>query len=172
MKYHITFAMIFSPQLLAGYYIYIHKYAPCHFVSSKKECSLHIPSGYFCSKPYMYQIYLLRTTGNKEWWTSSCVFYCCVSRTQSDMLGIEKTKSDHTYQEEGRMRTMVYCYVHFVTLKIILRKAYHQKEQHIKSKEKCCHPLYLSPRKKSMQKIKDVVWQEDACMYLWSLRLV
>ena len=71
---------------------------------------------------------------------------------------------------------MVYCYVHFVTLKIILRKAYHQKEQHIKSKEKCCHPLYLSPRKKSMQKIKDVVWQEDACllpcMYLWSLRLV
>ena len=125
---------------------------------------------------YMYQIYLLRTTGNKEWWTSSCVFYCCVSRTQSDMLRIEKTKSDHTYQEEGRMRTMVYCYVHFVTLKIILRKAYHQKEQHIKSKEKCCHPLYLSPRKKSMQKIKDVVWQGDACllpcMYLWSLRLV
>ena len=60
-------------------------------------CSLHIPSGYFCSKTYMYQIYLLRTTGNKEWWTSSCVFYCCVSRTQSDMLGIEKTKSDHTY---------------------------------------------------------------------------
>ena len=83
--------------LRVTYYIYIHKYSPCHFVSSKKECSLHIPSGYFCSKPYMYQIYLLRTTGNKEWWTSSCVFYCCVSRTQSDMLGIEKTKSDHTY---------------------------------------------------------------------------
>ena len=39
------FAILFSPQLLAGSnmtkntdYIYIHKYAPCHFVSSKKEC--------------------------------------------------------------------------------------------------------------------------------------
>ena len=38
MKYPIGFAILFSPQLLAGYYIYIHKYAPCHFVSSKKEC--------------------------------------------------------------------------------------------------------------------------------------
>ena len=183
MKYPNRFAILFSPQLLAGYdQIYIlHIYSQmcplllCIF-KERMCCSLHIPSGYFCSKAYMYQIYLLRTTGNKEWWTSSCVFYCCVSRTQSDMLRIEKTKSDHTYQEEGRMRTMVYCYVHFVTLKIILRKAYHQKEQHIKSKEKCCHPLYLSLRKKSMQKIKDVVWQEDACllpcMYLWSLRLV
>ena len=46
MKYPMGFAILFSPQLLAGvsnmtkntYYIYIHKYAPCHFVSSKKEC--------------------------------------------------------------------------------------------------------------------------------------
>ena len=47
------------------------------------------------SIPYIQFIYSL-TTGNKEWWTSSCAFYCCVSRTQSDMLGKEKTKSDHT----------------------------------------------------------------------------
>ena len=42
MKYPIKSAMIFSPQLLPDYiytyYIYIYKYAPCHFVSSKKEC--------------------------------------------------------------------------------------------------------------------------------------
>ena len=38
MKYPMGFAILFSPQLLAGYYIHIHKYAPCHFVSSKKEC--------------------------------------------------------------------------------------------------------------------------------------
>ena len=104
MKYPNRFAILFSPQLLAGYdQIYIlHIYSQmcplllCIF-KERMCCSLHIPSGYFCSKAYMYQIYLLRTTGNKEWWTSSCVFYCCVSRTQSDMLRIEKTKSDHTY---------------------------------------------------------------------------
>ena len=32
MKYLNGFGIRFT------YYIYIHKYAPCHFVSSKKEC--------------------------------------------------------------------------------------------------------------------------------------
>ena len=104
------------------------------------------------SLPYIRFIYSL-ATGNKEWWTSSCAFYCCVSRTQrSDMLGKEKTKSDHTLNEEGRMRTMVYCYVHFVTLKIILRKASPKGKAHRESKEKCCHLLYLSQAKKSTRK--------------------
>ena len=42
MKYPIGFDILFSPLLLAGtiytYYMYIHKYTPCYFVSSKKEC--------------------------------------------------------------------------------------------------------------------------------------
>ena len=61
---------------------------------------------------------------------------------------------------------MVYCCVHFVTLKIIRRKA-SPKEKHIESKEKCCHLLYLSQAKKSMQKIKEVVKTKHAYLYVY-----
>ena len=97
-------------------------------------------------------IYFL-ATGNKEWWTSSCVFYCCVSRTQrSDMLGKEKTKSDHTLNEEGRMRTMVYCYVHFVTLKIILRKASPKGKAHRIKREMLSSSISITRKKSTCER--------------------
>ena len=60
MKYPIGFAILFSPQLLAGYdqkYI-SHIYSqicplPLCIFKERMCCSLHIPSGYFCSKTYM-----------------------------------------------------------------------------------------------------------------------
>jgi len=55
-------------------------------------------------------------------------------------------------------RTMVYCYVHFVTLKIVLRKASPKEKHRIKEKEKYCHLQYPSHAKNFQPYIDKRSW--------------
>ena len=97
------------------------------------------------------------STGNKEWWTSSCAFYCVVSRTQSDMLGKEKTKSNHTLNEEkgGWGQWSIVMSISLLSVKIILRKASPKGKAHKNQKRNLVIFYNYHTQKVHMQKIEE-----------------